>query len=1113
MLRLIFGRAGSGKTYAVHSALKECAQGGAEKLMLLVPEQASFENERAMLRLLGEKDARRVSVMSFSRLVDAVQRRCGGFAGRRLDDGGRSVFMSLAVEQVSDRLEVFRKNAGSTALVSLMLRISAELKMCGITPEAMRKAALTAPQGTLRRKMDEIALILSAYDSLVSQSFVDPLDDLTRLRDVLLRSGFFRGWTVMADSFQTFTAQEYGILEVILRQAEELCVTVCADGLDGPESDLFAAERKTARTLVRMAQACGTPAAAPAVLPAGTRFRTPALAALEAGAYRPARRKAESACENILVYEAKNRYDEAAFAAAQIRALVMSGKYRWRDFAVIARSALPYDGILDAAFEKWEIPYFMDRPERVETEPLMRLVLSAFRVLKFGYRSDDVFLYLKTGLAGLSAQQISELENYVFIWGISGKKWLEPWSDNPQGFSGSFSEEEKVLLARVNESREAVIGPLERFDAETASADGQTMAAACYRLLCSVNAAENLRASARNLRAAGTPALAERELRVWDLLMKILDQTALVLGGMELSRERYAELLQLVIRTGSIASIPQGLDEVTVGDADRIRTAGPKVVFLIGAAQGAFPLAPGGDSVFSDSERRELIRIGLPLTDTMENAALRERFLAYSAMSAASERLFLSWPAADEDGKGLSPSSIAGEVRAVFPEVPVRCEEDFSPLWFACAEEPALELAARKWNSNDPLSASLRGFFASRGAEDRLSGVERAAERKPFRFGDRSASRALFGSGTTLSATQIESFELCRFQYFCRFGLGARERKAAELNVLEYGSLMHYLLQRLFRDLGSEKILAQPPDELHASILGFLGEYVEKIYGGMATKTPRFAYLVSRIADSAQIVALHIARELSQSGFRPADFELSLGASVGALTVPLPGGGEVRVDGAVDRVDLMDRGGVRYLRVVDYKTGKKEFRLSDLVYGLNMQMLIYLAALCENGSKRYGNFQPAGVLYMPADRPTVPAKRGDGEEKLGAEAEGGLRMDGLVLDSPEIIRAMDRGGAGKYLPVKLKGDLPDRNDHVVSPAELEAVLGSLKKQIASMAEELRRGDVSALPLSGKRYDACKWCPYGSVCGHEKDDPVREMEDRGRDEAMKELEAAGKEEKP
>ena len=1112
MLKLVFGRAGSGKTHMVRGALKKLAQSGAEKLMLLVPEQASFENERAMLRLLGERDARRVSVMSFTRLVDAVQRRCGGFAGRRLDDGGRSIFMSLAVEQVQDSLEVFRKNAESTELVGLMLRISTELKMCEIPPEELKNASAKVPQGTLRKKMNEISLILSAYNALVSQSFIDPLDDLTRLRGILLEHGFFKGYTVMADSFQSFTAQEYDILEVILRQADQVCVTVCADSLAGSETDLFAVGRKTAQKLIHLAGENSIPVAAPVILTGGVRFRNPSLAALEAGIYRPARMPVSEPPQGVMIYEAKNRYDEASFVSAQIRNLVMSGQYRYRDFAVIARSTQPYDGILDAALERWEIPYFMDRPEPVDAEPLMRLILSAFRVVQFGFRSDDMFLYIKTGLAGLSTRQISELENYTFIWNISGKKWLEEWTDNPEGFSPKFSEQDTAMLHHINESREAVAAPLKRFADVTSDTDGEGMAAACYRLLCDVKAAENLRSYAGRLEEEGNPALAERELRVWDLLMKILDQTALVLERTKITRNRYAELLHLVIRTGNIASIPQGLDEVTVGDASRIRAAGPKVVFLIGAVQGEFPLAPGGDSLFSDSERRKLIRLGLPLTDTMENAALRERFLAYSALSIASERLFITWPAADEGGKALAPSSIPDEARAVLPKIPVRDEMSFNPLWFACADEPAFELAARKWSSNDVLSATLKDFFRKRGAQDRFAGVERAAKKKPVQFEDRQVSYALFGNTVALSATQIEKFALCRFSYFCRYGLNVRERKAAEMNVLEYGSLMHFLLERLFRNLGSRKILSLPPEELHRTILGFLKEYVEQMYGGLGTKTPRFAYLVARIADSAQTVALHIAEELAQSCFHPADFELVVGDSVGPLAIPLPDGGEVHVDGKIDRVDLMDRDGIRYLRIVDYKTGEKKFRLSDVVYGLDMQMLIYLAALCENGEKRYGKFVPAGVLYMPADRPSVQARRDAGEQKLKATAESKLRMDGLVLDDPEVIRAMDRNGGGEYLPVRLKNGLPDKKDHIVSQQELKSVLSYLKTLIVNMAEELRSGDVTALPLTGKNWDVCKWCPYSSICGHEKDDPVRKMAERDRDAAMKEFERNGGEQK-
>ncbi|WP_164919011.1 MULTISPECIES: PD-(D/E)XK nuclease family protein [Acutalibacteraceae] len=1110
MLRLLLGRAGSGKTMAVRNALKDLAGSGDDKLMLIVPEQASFENERAMLRLLGPVLARRVSVVSFSRLAEEVLRHYGGFAGRRLDDGGRSIFMSLALEQVKDRLDIYRRNAESTELIGLLLDTCAEFKMCAVAPEDLFKAAEKMPDGTLRRKVSELSLILSAYDALVAQSYIDPLDDLTRLKEKLEQNDFFSGYTVMVDSFQSFTVQEYDVLSLILRQAKEVRAALCADRLDDPEcgAGLFSLVRRTAKILIRLAKQNGVPVAAPIILESGTRFQSEDLKALEEGIYRPSHRKPFSgACKAISIYEAKNSYDESAFVAATIRRLMIDGGYRYRDFAVVARSQESYRGILDAALENWEIPYFMDRPEEIDAEPLMRLVLSAFRITQNGFRSDDVFLYLKTGLCGLTPEQISLLENYTFLWNLSGKKWREEWKDSPEGFAEETKPGGAAQLKELNELRIAVVAPLERFAGRTADADGEEMAGAVYRLLEELHAAEHLKQFAKQLSDDGNPALAERELRVWDLLMGILDQTALVLGKNKVTGMRYAELLRMVVLSSRIASIPQGLDEVTVGAADRSRPADPKVVFLVGCAQGQFPMVSGSGGLISDRERHELIGLGLELNDTGEGAAVQERFLAYSAMCTASQRLFLCYPVSDEDGKANSPSSILTETRAVLPGVQIWNELLLEQTYFATALKPVMELSAQKWHGGDPFSETLKELLRRRGKDRELASLAGAAEKRPFAFHDPRKATSLFSREMQVSATQIEIYHLCRFQYFCRYGLGARERKTAELNALEYGSLMHYLLQRLFQEIGSAQINGVTDRELRGVILKFLEDYVEARFGGLKNRTPRFAYLISRLADSAQIVARRIAEELAQSGFEPVDFELSIGGEIPPLTIPLPDGGKVEIDGKIDRVDVMARNGVRYLRVVDYKTGQKEFRLSDVIYGMNLQMLIYLAALCENGKRRYGEVLPAGVLYMPANRPSAAAKREDDGKKLEKDFGRKLRMDGLILNDAEVVAAMEPDGKGTYLPVTLKGGVPSGEGHLITERELEQAFHYIRRLVADMAEELKRGKIAAVPLSGD-YDACAWCPYGAVCGHERDDLEREMQKWDRDAVIGEFSKGG-----
>lgn len=1106
MLRFILGRAGSGKTETLRAELENMARNSAKKLMLIVPEQSSFENERAMLHRLGAKDVQRVSVTSFSRLAEKVFRRYGGGAGRRLDDGGRSMFMSLALEQVKDQLRFYRKNADSAELVGLMLSVSAEFKMCGIQPSDMERTASELREDSLKQKMTELSLILSAYDALVAQSYVDPLDDLTRLKKILQRHSFFEGYTVALDSFQSFTVQEYDIIHLILAQADDLYVTLCTDGLDDPEHGmgLFSLVRRTGKNLMRLARQNNVKIAAPVKLESGLRFQNPALAALEAGVYRGRHQECDCDCGNVVLYEAENAYDESAFVAATIRRLVMEEHYRYRDFAIIARTPDDYRGILDTALERWEIPYFMDKPQAIDAEPLMRLVLSAFRIIQSGFSSDSVFFYLKTGLAGLDTDEIAQLENYAFIWNISGTKWKEEWKEHPKGFAEKMTAEDEKLLAEINVSRKTAIAPLLRFAAGIRSADGEGMAAAVYTLLQDVGAADHLKALAHHLSDCGETELADRQLRLWDLLMSILDQTALVLNHNPVSISRYAELLHLVILANNMASIPQGLDEVTVGAADRTRTGAPKVVFLIGTVEGGFPLSPGGNCVFSDGERRELIRLGLPLNDTLEGMAVQERFLAYAAMSAASQQLYISYPLSGTSGEPNTPSSIPNEACSILKNIHVRNALLLPQTYFANAAEPAFELVAQQWNRNTVLSATLKSLFEARGYGYRLAAIDRAAKNRPAVFDSGEKSRTLFGENMQVSATQIEKFYQCRFQYFCRFGLNAKERRQAELDALEYGSLMHYLLEKLFRNIGSAAILAMKPGELRQEILRLLKIYAETKMGGVQKQSPRFLYLFQRIADSAQVIAYHIAQELAQSDFTPADFELAVGSGgVPPLTIPLPDGGTVEIDGKIDRVDILKREDACYVRVVDYKTGHKEFKLSDLVYGINMQMLIYLAALLENGDTRYGEVRPAGVLYMPANRPIVSASRDAAPETVEQEAAKKLRMDGLILDDPELIRAMEHKGEGKYLPVSLKDGAPSKRDHVVTSSELSGVLLHMKGLVREMADGLHGGDVSALPLSGD-CDACAWCPYHAVCGHEPDGPSREMQKWDRDAAVEEL---------
>ncbi len=73
-----------------------------------------------------------------------------------------------------------------------------------------------------------------------------------------------------------------------------------------------------------------------------------------------------------------------------------------------------------------------------------------------------MFRYLKSGLIGLSVDEVSLIENYVILNGIKGKKWLEEkWEYRAiNNYNSEMSEEEAETINKINEIKNRVLGPV-----------------------------------------------------------------------------------------------------------------------------------------------------------------------------------------------------------------------------------------------------------------------------------------------------------------------------------------------------------------------------------------------------------------------------------------------------------------------------------------------------------------------------------------------------------------------------------------------------------------------------------------------------------------------------
>jgi len=1106
MLRIITGRSGSGKTEEIHRRL--CQEPMQKRIILLVPEQSTYQNEKRILDTLGAKKASHIQVLSFKRLYDTVNDLYGNNRLKRIDDGAKSVLMSIASEEVSDQLVLYRTRCKKGDFADLMVNAISEFKMCGIQPQELYEAAHQAESMRLRHKLRESALVYESYEALLNNAYSDPDDDLTRLYELLQKNPYFEGTGVYIDAFNGFSGQEKKILKCILQQSDEVCISLCCDNSHVKDmgNSIFYEPDRTLLEIRRMAADLGIETEPVIRMEQAKRFRSESIKAIEESIFRFDGDPYDYEDGTVSIYEATDEYDEVQQAAREITRLVRDLKYAYRDIVVVYRDANIYKDIIISEFPKYDLPFFISNPQPLDEKPLIRMILSAFDIVHNSFNTENILTYLKTDLTCLTQDEVYELENYVYLWDIKGSRWKKPFTMNPNGNSDTIDDKE---LQRIEELRRRVTEPLMRFSERISdSNNGAEISKAVFELLQEQHTAEKMKQLVKSFE----PLTKEKEARIWDITMNLLDQMYTVLSGVYTDSKRYADLLKMMIRKNALSDIPQTLDHVVIGTAGNIRSQRQKVVLILGAAEGVFPAVPVSSGLFSESERSALIGMELPLYDTVYELSLKEKFNAYTALTMPSERLYISRYLTNTAGDNCEPSVIIKEIQAILPKVTIKRYSDLKNEEKYFTEKQTFEECAAQWRKKTPESAALKKHYAaSEQYSERFAAITRLLSDEPYRITDKGRTKKLFGDSMTISASQTETYYQCPFKYFCRYGLKAYPRKKAAMDAGMYGSAVHYILEQLFRNNSPEVLKEADEVFLSGVIQQYIQSYIKEI-GGNGERTNRFMAQFNIIERNITVLIKRMIEELKEDCFIPTDFELEIGenGNIPQYELSLPTGEKIGIIGKVDRVDTFIKDSQKYIRIMDYKTGNKKFRMSDVLYGLNIQMLLYLSVIYHNGVSYYSEankyqLAPAGILYMPS---TPNAKTGEYRSEQQEKAalkdqQTSLKMNGLLIDDPEILSAMESSGAGVFIPARIgkDGKISGGSQYLANVESYGHIFSYIDKKLISMAEGLYNGKVERMPVKGSDTDSCEYCDYKTVCGYEEGKSARQIINRDNKAAI------------
>ena len=461
MFKLILGRAGTGKTTAVLSRLTKAGQ--RRKQVLIVPEQQSHEAERALCRAGGDRVSLYGEVLSFSRLANRVFLAAGGMGEPELDAGGRLLLMHQAVKAVSDQLTVYARPSRRPVFLESLLATADELKSSCVQPELLLQAGreLPGPEG---EKLRDLGLICGTYQAMTARTALDPRDRLTRTAEKLKEHPWAQGMDLWLDGFTDFTPQQREVLRHLMRQADSLTVTLTCDHLEEDEggAGIFSPARRTAAGLLRLAAQEGISCEVEHLVPDWDKRCEP-LRQVEKQLFAHGEAEPVSCQGRVELLGALTPRSEVEQAAAGIRRLLRTQGLRCRDIGVTARDLSVYQPLVEAIFPRYQIPVFTSAMTDILDKPILTLVTAALDTVANGYRYDDVFRYLKTGLTDLPEEDRDLLENYVLKWNLRGSQWTQkkPWAMPPKGYGAAVTDGDRALLERLDRARRQVAEPLE----------------------------------------------------------------------------------------------------------------------------------------------------------------------------------------------------------------------------------------------------------------------------------------------------------------------------------------------------------------------------------------------------------------------------------------------------------------------------------------------------------------------------------------------------------------------------------------------------------------------------------------------------------------------------
>lgn len=1103
-LQFILGNSGSGKSHELFErVIKESIEHPEQNFIVLVPEQFTLQTQKELVARHPRHGIMNIDILSFERLAFRVMEETGAGNPAILDDEGKNLVIRRIAGKEEESLKVLKGNLKKRGYISEVKSVISELTQYDISPENMDDMFKAADEGSyLQYKLQDIQKVYQAFETFLADKYITKEEILDILCRMISRSKIVKDSVVVLDGFTGFTPIQNKVLGELMKYCDRVIVTVTMDERENPyvledKFQLFALSKQMIISLTDLARRERIHIEDPICLYAYPVYRYrqhEAMAYLERYLFRTGKHSYEKEQSDIRIYCAEDPKEETECAAQRIRSLVRNRGYRYRDIAVVVSNMDVYGDEIEKIFQVYKIPVFMDYKRSILLNPFVEYVRSVLAMADKNFAQENVFRFLRTGLAGFTMDQVDRLENYVIALGIRGyKKWQEKWVR--RGKNTSVEE-----LEMLNHLRVTLVEKVDSlmFVLKQRRKTVRDITTALYEFLVQENLQSKITEQAELFAKEGELSLEREYSQVYKVMIELFDKFVSLLGDEYVSLQEYCDLLDAGMEEAKIGIIPPGLDEVMVGDIERTRLKDIKALIFMGVNDTLLPGDFGSGGLLSERDREKMLGQGIALAPGSREKTYIQKFYLYLHLTKPAETLDIMYSMVSNDGKSVRPAYLVNDIMKMFPKINVVYMENCRIEQKELVRETGLRYLAEGLRDNEKLRDAkwqeLYRWYLSRGEFKNI--VERLVEvsmyRKPKDRLTLETAKELYGNMDP-SISRMEKFVSCACAHFLRYGLRLEEREEYEFAALDFGNVFHSALERYAKKLEEHDKgwLDVTEEEQERFIDEAVEESIVDYKNTVLYSSARDSYMIPRMKRMMRRTIWALNRQLGRGKFKPSGYEVGFKS------------------GKIDRIDTYETDDKVYVKIIDYKTGSKSFDMAAFYHGLQMQLVVYMGEAIRLEKRKHPgkSVVPAGIFYYKMKDPIV-AREAD-EEKLEEAILKELRLDGFVNSDENVIYNLDKEftGSSGVIPVQKTKNGFSKASKVLSEEEFEAVLDYAVIKREQLKYKMQAGNTDPKPYQMGQQTGCDYCPYHDICGF--DDTIagyeyHEMKDFSKDEVMEKI---------